>query len=180
MVQRRHHYEAAFEAYLRRHRIPYLAVNEARQALLPQAAASTASSLKSFDLVVYRQGLNLLADIKGRRSPQRPGHGARLENWVTLQDLHALEAWEGLFGDGFVGAFIFMYWSAEQPPDGAWPEVFAHRNRWYAPRLILRPDYATRHGPRSMRWQTVQLPRAAFDRYSSPFRAPPPARARAG
>lgn len=35
MAQRRHHYEQAFEAYVRQERIPYVAVNEAKKALLP-------------------------------------------------------------------------------------------------------------------------------------------------
>jgi len=36
MANRCHHYEAAFEAYLRSRRIPYVAVDEAKKALLPQ------------------------------------------------------------------------------------------------------------------------------------------------
>lgn len=48
MAQRRHHYEQAFEAFLREERIPYVAVNEARKALLPGAgrAESGEESLK--------------------------------------------------------------------------------------------------------------------------------------
>lgn len=59
MAQRRHHYEQAFEAHLRAQRVPYVAVDEARKALLPEAGAMsisvpsleggvTQSSLKSF------------------------------------------------------------------------------------------------------------------------------------
>lgn len=39
MAQRRHHYEQAFEAFLRDQRIPYVSVNEAKKALLPAGAA---------------------------------------------------------------------------------------------------------------------------------------------
>jgi hypothetical protein len=39
VAQRRHHYERAFEAYLRLRRVPYVAVDEARRALLPEVAA---------------------------------------------------------------------------------------------------------------------------------------------
>jgi hypothetical protein len=35
MAQRRHHYERAFEELLRRRRVPYVAVDESRRALLP-------------------------------------------------------------------------------------------------------------------------------------------------
>jgi hypothetical protein len=73
MAQRRHHYERAFEEYLRTRRIPYVAVDEARKALLPDEAplrvtipartgatgadgnpaAAEGAALKSFDFVVY-------------------------------------------------------------------------------------------------------------------------------
>lgn len=39
MTQRRHHYERAFEDYLRQRRVPYVAVDEARKAILPDGAA---------------------------------------------------------------------------------------------------------------------------------------------
>lgn len=73
MAQRRHHYEVAFEHYLRAKRIPYVAVDEARKALIGSAdiplrlpvnaersAAAdewdrlpTPRTLKSFDFVIY-------------------------------------------------------------------------------------------------------------------------------
>ena len=37
MAQRRFHYEQAFEHYLRANRIPYVAVDEAKKALMPTA-----------------------------------------------------------------------------------------------------------------------------------------------
>jgi hypothetical protein len=88
MAQRRHHYERAFEEYLRTRRIPYVAVDEARKALLPENAPlrisvctteptdGTATALKSFDFVIYGWDWsgratpgesNLLLDVKGRR-----------------------------------------------------------------------------------------------------------------
>ncbi len=99
MAQRRHHYEQAFELYLRTFRIPYVAVDEARKALLPEnsvfrvrregppgEAEPRDSSLKSFDFVIYgepssgvirhdRQGSNLLVEVKGRRIGRRPRGG---------------------------------------------------------------------------------------------------------
>lgn len=91
MAQRRHHYERAFEAYLRHRRIPYVAVDEAKRALLPEHAQSARlrvpaavgadddpfapssaqpagpRMLKSFDFVIYGEKQNLLLDVKGRR-----------------------------------------------------------------------------------------------------------------
>lgn len=85
-MQRRHHYERAFEAFLRRRAVPYVSVNEAKRALLPDQASLRvveASSgggvreagtggdqgrpIKSFDVVIYGERLNLLVEVKGRR-----------------------------------------------------------------------------------------------------------------
>lgn len=83
MAQRRHHYERAFEHYLREKRIPYVAVDEARKALLPDGAAlrvsypdatnsqPATSALKSFDFVLYGSAGNALIDVKGRKVIRR-------------------------------------------------------------------------------------------------------------
>ena len=104
-------------------RIPYVAVDEARKALLPQGPVPTvrspedigaAASLKSFDFVIYGQGSNLLVEIKGRRVSGGKGKGgkgkARLESWVTMDDVASLRRWEGLFGPEFQATFVFVYW----------------------------------------------------------------------
>src|SRR3972149_2650541 len=49
-MKRDNHYEAAFEAYLRRRRLPYVAVDEARRSLAPDGA------LKSLDFIVSSPG----------------------------------------------------------------------------------------------------------------------------
>ncbi len=187
MAQRRHHYERAFEQYLRVRRIPYVAVDEARKALLPDGigspsggvpdAAPGGGALKSFDFVIYGDGLNLLVDIKGRRVVRRRAHAGssstgRLETWVTQEDVDSLRRWEHLFGGatgGFEGAFVFVYWCDDQPPDALFQEVFEYQQRWYALRAVTLADYAAAMKPRSARWRTVHLPTAAFERLSHPF-----------
>lgn len=180
-MQRRHHYEQALEEYLRLHRIPYVAVDEARKALVPdrppapappphapthdrggQGAAHPAA-LKSFDLVVYGEGLNLLVEVKGRRA------GPRLECWATEDDVDSLGRWEALFGEGFRSAFLFVYWCEQQPPAPLFEEIFEFRARWYAVRAVLLSDYRGAMRSRSPRWRTVDLPRPAFDRLAWPF-----------
>lgn len=188
MTQRRHHYEAAFEQYLRTTRVPYVAVDEAKKALLPGAAdfrvvesgdgESRPLALKSFDFVIYGEGLNLLCEVKGRRIalPKRgAGNGAsvgRLENWVTSDDAESLARWEQLFGPGFEAAFIFVYWCDAQPPDGLFQEIFTHRERWYAIRACRLRDYTAAMKVRSPKWRTLHVPTAVFERISHPF-APP-------
>jgi len=184
MAHRRHHYEVAFEAFLRERRIPYVGVNEARKALLPAGATLRLAddnghgpALKSFDFVVYGDGVNLLLDVKGRKIGGRCGDGtgwrpvtrSGLQSWVTREDVTSLEAWEGLFGHGFEAAFVFVYWCDEQPPDGLFQEIFVHRGRWYALRAVTRGDYARAMRERSRRWGTVFVPAGEFERISQPF-----------
>lgn len=189
MAQRRHHYEAAFEGYLRARRVPYVAVDEARKALTPAGSLGAEGSLKSFDFVIYGQGANLLAEVKGRKLAPRArsrgplvtvGAGSellfrpvaaapRMESWVTLEDVESLRSWQRLFGPEFEAAFVFVYWCDEQPADGLYHEVFEHHGRWYTLRAVRLDSYAAAMKPRSVRWGTVDLPRAAFDRLAMPF-----------
>ena len=180
MAQRRHHYEQAFEAFLRRRRIPYVAVDEARKALLPDGSglrfhlngegSGSGRSLKSFDFVIYGGQANVLLEIKGRKIPRRSGSGrGRLESWVTLEDIESLRTWESLFGEGFEAAFAFVYWCDEQPTDALFQEVFEHRHRWYAIRAITLGNYVRSMRTRSQRWRTVHLPTAAFEALSQPL-----------
>lgn len=175
-MQPRHHYETAFQDYLRARRIPYIAVNEARKALLPDPvsgpAPSAPDSLKSFDFVIYGNPLNLLVEIKGRKVAARPGsRSTTLQNWATQDDLDALLAWERLFGDGFRAALVFIYWCQEQPPTPLFEDLFESRGRWYAVRAVLASDYAAAMKPRSPRWRTVHMSSAAFTRLSQPLSA---------
>ncbi|QOJ00441.1 MAG: HYExAFE family protein [Phycisphaeraceae bacterium] len=189
MAQRRHHYEHAFEAYLRARKVPYVAVDEAKKAILPDGAplevrvvdadgAGKPAALKSFDFVIYGHGTNLLVEVKGRKiarralaitSPASATTRGRLETWVTADDIESLTAWGRLFGPEFTPAFLFVYWCDEQPPDALFEEVFEHRGRWYALRAITLDEYRSAMKVRSLRWRTVHLPAAAFDRLSRPF-----------
>lgn len=193
-MQPRHHYEQAFEEYLRSRRIPYVAVHEARKALLPDAppaplpSGAPAAALKSFDFVLYADTGNLLVECKGRKIAARRSHttpvptsrprprarrSGRLESWVTEDDVASLTAWEALFGEGFTAAFVFIYWCEEQPSLPLFEEIFEYRARWYAIRAVHVREYARLMRPRSPRWRTVDLPGAEFDRASRPLSAPP-------
>ncbi len=193
-MQRRHHYEHALEAYLRARRIPYVAVDEARKALMPDGAIEPLSdgsrALKSFDLVIYGEGSNLLVEVKGRRIvPRRarvpgarsPGAGpvsspsaARLECWVTQDDVESLERWESLFGPAFEAAFVFVYWCDELPPDALFEEIFESGSRWYAIKCVRVRDYRGSMRTRSPKWKTVDLSPKVFARLAGPLAAPMP------
>ncbi|MCK4871994.1 MAG: HYExAFE family protein [Phycisphaerales bacterium] len=169
MAQRRFHYDRAFEAYLRSRRVPYVAVDEAKKALLPDGRTRT--NLKSFDFVIYGQGRNLIVDVKGRKcaSRQMRSGTGRLDNWVTRDDVESLAEWERLFGDGFAALFVFLYWCVDQPPDGLFQEVFQDQGRWYAVRAVGLPEYTAHMRTRSERWKTVHVPSKVFETISHPF-----------
>lgn len=177
MAQRRFHYEQAFEQFLRSNRIPYVAVDEARKALLPEGAGPDA--VKSFDFVVYAEGRNLLVDVKGRMfgsaTSQSSLSDRRFESWVTAEDVDGLKRWKELFGEEFEAVFVFAYCLRQQPPDALFETVFAHGGRWYALREVGLADYRQNMVQRSAKWATVHLPAEAYRRVSRPLRIRPPA-----
>ena len=66
-MDRSNHYEIAFESYLQRHGLCYVAVDETRRAMLGD------SPVKSLDFIVFgREGSRLVVDVKGRRFPGGP------------------------------------------------------------------------------------------------------------
>ncbi|MCC5822868.1 MAG: HYExAFE family protein [Phycisphaerales bacterium] len=176
MAQRRHRAERAFEKLLRAGRIPYVAVNEARQSLLPDAGAPGAAGpgLKNFDFIVYGRSSNLLIEVKGRSIPATRsatlGTGRpRLESWVTLDDVAALSRWQALFGPGYEAVFVFVYACPGPPPDGLFGEVVELDGVWHAVRAVPLDDYRDRMKVRSPRWRTVHLSRDDFESVSRPF-----------
>ncbi|MFG0246848.1 MAG: HYExAFE family protein [Phycisphaerales bacterium JB052] len=184
MAQRRHHYEHAFERFLRDQRIPYISVDEAKKSLLPGRsgmgsgeAEGDPGKLKNFDFVIYGEGGNLLVEVKGRKLPRirlKDGRPAkpRMESWVTLDDIHALRRWGALFGPEFEPMFVFLYWCDDVPPDGLFMETVSHKGRWYTMRCIDLESYCRVMRVRSPKWGTMSLGRADFERLSRPFRVP--------
>lgn len=184
MAQRRHHYEHAFEGFLRDQRVPYISVDEAKKSLLPERTRMTTRAcdaapekLKNFDFVIYGEGGNLLVEVKGRRLPKvRLVDGTpakpRMESWVTEDDIDALQRWRGLFGPEFEPMFVFMYWCDDVPPDGLFVETVVSRGRWYTMRCIDLDSYMGAMKVRSPKWGTMNLSTADFERLSRPFTVP--------
>ena len=103
MANRDNHYEAAFEEYLRRRGVPYVAVDEARRSVL-----SNGASIKSLDFIVSA-AVRWLVNVKGRKFPSGDVQKQYWKNWSTRDDLLSLAQWERLFGQGFCGLFVFAY-----------------------------------------------------------------------
>lgn len=167
-MKRHVHYEAAFEDFVRRRQIPYVAVDEARRAVFRD------SQLKNFDFIVYStRASNWLADVKGRRWAPR-GRVTRpvWENWVTQNDLDGLRAWQQVFGSGFRSMFVFAYWldpATVREADAPIREiVHEFREQQYVFVGVPADEYACCARVRSQRWGTVNLARADFARLVRP------------
>ena len=163
MAIRSNHYDAAFEAYLRALRRPYVAIDETRRALLAEA------SLKSFDFIVYpASGANLLVDIKGRRFPSGNG-GHCWENWATRDDLICLLQWEQVFGKDFRAVLVFAYDLQGERWRDLHPAVWEVRQRTDAFYGVWADDFAAAMTRRSAGWDTVSLPAAEYRRLRLPL-----------
>lgn len=167
-MQRRHHCELAFEEHLRRLRLPYVAVDEAKKSLLPLDC--DADSVKSFDFLVSAPSRRLLVDVKGRKLRLNRGGGiGRLENWVTRDDLRSLARWETIFGNGFEAVFVFAYWTDRQPPDGMFEHLLESRGLWYALRVVSMRAYQQHARLRSEKWETMDLAPGDFEKLQTPL-----------
>jgi hypothetical protein len=168
-MKRTNHYDAAFEAYLRRACVPFVVVDEARRARLNQV------SLKSMDFIVTAPGnRNLLVDVKGRQFPSGPasGRGGRRggaraghkwENWATKNDIDSLLRWQDVFGAGFRAMLVFAYdlidpRAADDPTAGVGAGgAFFHRGRVYSFFGVWVDEYHTAMHARSQSWETVSV-----------------------
>jgi hypothetical protein len=165
MANRDNHYEAAFEEYLRGRGVPYVAVDEARRTLLGEGG-----SLKSLDFIVSAPGpVTWLVDVKGRHFPSGEEQKQYWKNWSPRDDLESLARWEGLFGPGFVGLFVFAYEILGDRAPLPAEQLFEHRGRLYGFVAVRRSDYAACARPISPSWDTVAMPTADFRRLARPL-----------
>ena len=164
MADRSNHYEAAFEGYIRSIRVPCVAVDEAKRALVGE------DGVKSPDFLLYpRGGLNLVVEVKGKKG--KDGSGRRpWENWVTLDDLDGLVRWQAMFGPGFRSILAFAY--AEPPPPFPLPPgdgSYAFRGRLYRFWAVGLDDYIANLRSRGPAWKAVAMARREFRRRVRPL-----------
>ncbi len=153
---RSNHYDAAFEAWLRDQRLPYLAVDETKRALLSQ------QSLKSPDFLVQSPSLGrIVIDVKGRKQ-EIGSQMRRWENWATADDLSSLDAWESIFGTQFRSLLVFAYELSAGADDAEQPTMLEFRGRRYSFHGVWAADYRRAMRQRSGRWETVWLPGAVY------------------
>jgi hypothetical protein len=163
MANRDNHYEAAFEAYLRRRRVPYVAVDEAKRSCYGDG------SIKSLDFIVSPPaGTSWLVDVKGRRFPS--GEQKQYwKNWSTRDDLVSLARWEHLFGGRFGALLVFAYnVLGEQAPLPA-ERLFEFRGGLYGFVGIRLRDYARHARPISPKWDTLAMNVVPFRQLAAPL-----------
>lgn len=174
MAKRDNHYEAAFEAFLRDRRMPYVAVDEAKRSLVPSRSRGMADedetqTLKSVDFIVSPPagGGSWLVDVKGRRFPT----GRRRQywkNWSTGDELRGLSAWEDLFGPGFTSLLVFAYEVRDTISPVPLPQLFAFKNRLYGFVGIRLDHYLSGSKRISPRWDTYAVGAGRFRQLARP------------
>jgi len=168
MANRDNHYEAAFEEYLRRRGVPYVAVDEAKRSVL-----SDGGSIKSLDFIVSTPGpLTWLVDVKGRRFPSGSAGRQRCvwECWSTQEDVSGLEQWAELFGADYQALLVFAYQllPAVTLVDDT-EDLWTWNGRRYLLRAVEVSEYRRHMRVRSPSWGTVSLPGAVFRELVRPF-----------
>lgn len=164
MANRDNHYEAAFEAYLRRRQLPYVAVDEAKRSLM-----SDGRSIKNLDFIVSSLGQTTwLVDVKGRRFPSGDDQKQYWKNWSTRDDLRSLGHWEAIFGGAFAGLFVFAYNIVGDRAPLPAEQLFEFRDALYGFVAVRLSDYAASAHAISPAWDTVAMPTAEFRRLARP------------
>ncbi len=161
-MRRSNHYEVAFEAFLRKRQVPFLAVEERRRPCLEDG-----STLKNLDFVVSPPGRSAwLIDVKGR---EFPGQGGYWKHWSTREDLLGLRHWETLFGDRFSALFVFAYLICGRCSPLPEERLFSFRRRLYAFIAMPLSVYLPEIRLLSPRWQTFAMSTARFRELAKPF-----------
>ncbi|MEO1235629.1 MAG: HYExAFE family protein [Planctomycetota bacterium] len=142
-----------------------VAVAVAERALQYKYGVAGSKKLQSFDLVVYSEsGNNPLIDVKGRKHSGQTGRS--LQHWVTRDNVSFLEAWSGIFGEGFESAFVFLLWCDSQPPDALFLAAFEFNRCWDAVLAVWMGDYVGHVRDHPAKWDPADLSAADFDRVS--------------
>lgn len=164
MANRNNHYEAAFEAFLRDRRVPYVAVDEQRRSLAADG------SLKSLDFIVSPAGgRSWLVDVKGRRFPSGDEHRQYWRNWSTRDDLRSLAAWQTYFGQSFCPVLVFAYHLVADRSPLPSEQLYRHKGESYGFVAVRLSDYVPHARPLSASWDTVTMPVPKFREVAQPW-----------
>ncbi len=160
-MRRNNHYEAAFEAYLRSVRTPYVAVDESKRCL------TKSESLKNVDFIVSpsESGISWLVDVKGRQFSR----GRLWKNWSTQDDVRSLAHWENNFGRDFSALLVFAYAIEGDLAPLPAGQLFRFRGGLYGFVGIRLEHYLTAARVVSQRWDTLAMPTDRFRELARPM-----------
>jgi len=165
MANKNNHYEAAFEAYLRRLNLPYIPSLETHRSRL-----SNGSTIKNLDFIVSIPGRrSWLVDIKGRLFPGGRQRRCYWKQWATHDDLVGLLSWESLFGREFQGLLVFAYRILGDRSPVPEEKLFPFRKRDYAFVGIKLTDYLSDVRLISPKWRTYSISASRFRSLARPF-----------
>ena len=166
-MNRRSHYEMAFERYLNERGTPYVPV----EGVADRTHSHTGA--KAFDYIVYPPGGRpCLVEVKGRKAAyKRAAQECRGNNWVTGEDVHGLMTWRGVFGSDYDAAFVFSYWLASIPASESQKGSHDVRlaGRAYRFYLVSAEVYAKHQRTRSKSWGTISIPTERFVQVTRPL-----------
>lgn len=157
------HYEAAFEAYLRRSRIPFVAVRERKRNALDDG-----ETLKNLDFIVSNPiGDSWLVDVKGRKFPG--GSAGYWKHWTTRDDLVGMAHWQSIFGEHYNGLFVFAYWICGTRSPVPEDSLFSFHKKLYAFVAIPWFEYLSEVRLISPQWNTYGMSTKRFRDLAKPF-----------
>ena len=170
------HYERAFESWLRQRRVPYVAIEQVRR------SADREGPIKSFDFLVHSGRKHWVVDVKGKRFPAVSGtRETWWENWIHLDDIEGLFAWEQHFGASYEALLVYCYWLQLPPGDGKKGTVplkaqggqspFSFDGRDYLLVAVPARTFAEHCRKRSARWKAVHVPEKVFTGLIRPVEA---------
>lgn len=160
------HYEKAFAGWLIENQVEFVTVADQHKPVFEH------SELKSFDfLLCPPSGKKIIAEVKGRHFKGTTLAGlARLECWVTTDDVDGLAAWQKILGPEYEAAFIFTYRVQNIDVDFDGREIFDFNGYPYLFLAVRLADYIKYMKQRSPRWRTVTLPADRFRLCATPVK----------
>jgi len=121
-------YESAFEDYLRRNEVLYVATSEVRRPI------TEGKAVKNFDFIVISFKGKYLIDIKGRRFVDAPW-----ENWIHHSDIESLKAWAMYFQE-LIPLLVYPY-VIDDRTKNKFDDVFSYKGITFGVVGIKFEDY---------------------------------------
>jgi len=138
MVKRWVHQELAFERFLRKSDLLYLAIDEAKRPLKID---------KNFDFLVFTPSKVYAIDVKGKQLPYKGGSGFLWETWIHPSDVTGLRQWEDTcrhyFGCEMQSLIAYVYWIREKEflKDFDAKSLFGYGGKTYGAKAITISDF---------------------------------------